>query len=56
MIKSWSKFIQLSEFIQWSSYDQNSYKCQIRSVTIFKDQKISLKKLIGIEFYDEIDL
>ena len=37
MIKLWSKFIQSSK------HDQNSYKCQIRSITIFKDQKLSLK-------------
>ena len=58
MIKSWSKFIQLSEydqnsynamiklwskFIQWPKHDQNSYNGQIRSINIFKDQKLSLK-------------
>ena len=48
MIKLWSKFIQSSK------HDQNSYKCQIRSITIFKDQ--NFKKLIGIEFYGFINL
>ena len=37
MIKLWSKFIKSSK------HDQNSYKCQIRPITIFKDQQLSLK-------------
>ena len=41
--------IETNETIKlWSKFIQRSI------ITVFKDQKLSSKKLVGIEFYDQI--